>query len=88
MLPLKTVEPTASLMVNCKVHSMRSSNAKLSSVQRLPFMNSRMASSSASNLDASTLLIWGAMTLTVQFNSCESKGSDMQSITNEKPTLI
>ena len=75
MLPLNTVEPIASLMVSCSVHSMRSSKSKLSSVQRRPFMNSRMASSSASKREASTLLIWGAMTVTLQLSSwaCVSK---------------
>ena len=69
MLPRNEVGLGASEMVICIVHSMRSSNSNSSFVQRRPFMNSWMFSSSDSKMDASMLAICGAITCTRQFNS-------------------
>ena len=75
MLPRKEVGLGASEIVICMVHSMRSSNWKSSFVQRRPFMNSWMFSSKDSKMEASMLAICGAMTCTLQFNSCAVAGA-------------
>ena len=60
----------ALMIVICIVHSISSSNEKLSFVHRRPFMNSRIPSSRLSKTLGSTLAILGAITWTEQFNSC------------------